>query len=101
VTDTHYRCLETRMGELNRLFPPERFSFMKDRKIFVGKFKELIMLDVLLDDKPENVMHFNRRGYGMAVMFDWVLNRHVRDVHRVQDWLEFERVIEQMEGGRD
>ncbi len=97
VTDTHYHCLDTRMNELFRIFPKEKFSFMEHRKIFIGKFKEMLMLDVLLDDKPENVMHFNNRGYGKAIMYDWVLNRYVKDVDRVYSWLEFEKRIEEME----
>ena len=103
VTDTHYRCLETRMQELYRIFPKDRFSFMEDRKIFVGKFKEMLMLDVLLDDKPENVRHFNQKGYGKAIMYDWVLNRYVKDAERVYNWLEFEEKIEEMakEDGSD
>jgi 5'(3')-deoxyribonucleotidase len=98
VTDTHYSCLETRMKELYRIFPKEKFSFMADRKIFVGKFKEMLMLDVLLDDKPENVSHFNQIGYGKAIMYDWVLNRYVTEADRVYSWLEFEKRIEKIEG---
>ncbi len=98
VTDTHYCCLETRMKELYRIFPKEQYSFMADRKIFVGKFKEMLMLDVLLDDKPENVSRFNQKGYGKAIMYDWVLNRYVTDVDRVYNWLEFEKRIEEIEG---
>ncbi len=98
VTDTHYSCLETRMGELYRIFPPDRFLFMEHRKIFVGKFKELLMLDVLLDDKPANIMRFKERGYGKPIIYDWVLNRNVQDVDRVYSWLEFEQRMIQMEG---
>jgi 5'(3')-deoxyribonucleotidase len=71
---------------------------MADRKIFVGKFKEMLMLDVLLDDKPENVSHFNQIGYGKAIMYDWVLNRYVTEADRVYSWLEFEKRIEKIEG---
>ena len=99
VTDTHHRCWDIRMQELQRIFPKEDYTFIEDRKIFVGKFKELLMLDVLLDDKPENVLHFNQQGYGTAVMYDWVLNRYVSNVKRVYGWLEFEKLIEEMEDG--
>lgn len=96
VTDTHHSCLAPRMEELVRLFPPKDYHFMADRKIFVGKFKELLMLDVLLDDKPTNIEHFKRRGYGVPIVFDWKLNRHMTDVIRVRDWWAFEKEIEKI-----
>lgn len=99
VTDTPHHCLGTRTRELRRLFPPEQFSFMRERRIFVGRHKERIMLDVLLDDMPENIRRFRERGYGRAVIFDWAMNRDLEGVDRVRSWEEFEALIGEMEAG--
>lgn len=98
VTDTPHSCLEIRNRELRRVFPPERFSFMRDRRIFVGRYKERIMLDVLLDDMPENIRRFQEKGYGRAVIFDWAMNRDLEGADRVRSWAEFEDLIREMEG---
>jgi len=97
VSDTPAHCLVPRMEQLRRVFPPDRVRFMGERQIFIGKFKEHILLDVLLDDKPANIVRFQQAGHGTAVVYDWLLNRELTGYPRVRDWYEFEKMIETME----
>ena len=97
VTDTPAQCLPERMKQLEELFPPEEFRFTRERQMFVGKHKEHIVLDVLLDDKPENIERFQEAGYGIPVVFDWTLNRHLHGYLRVGNWKEFGELMARLE----
>lgn len=97
VTDTPAECLPQRMQQLEELFPPEEFRFMRERQMFVGKFKEHIVLDVLLDDKPSNIERFQEAGFGVPVVFDWTLNRHLHGYLRVNSWAQFRELIARLE----
>lgn len=93
ITDTPWIGLAYRVAQIERVFPYDTFRFMQAKNVFITPKKEMVMLDVLLDDRPENIINFAAAGYGIPVVFDWPLNRHLQDYQRVADWYQFLELI--------
>lgn len=94
VSDTPVVAMVNRSRQLARVFPAERFRFMQEKNIIYTARKDLVEVDVLLDDKPENIEDFQKTGKGRAVVFDWAYNRHLGNYQRVNNWWEFEELIQ-------
>lgn len=93
ITDTPFIGLSNRISQIQRVFPEECFRFMAKKNIFITGKKEKVMLDILLDDRPDNIVNFAAAGYGIPVVFDWPLNRHLYNFFRVKNWFEFKGLI--------
>jgi len=65
----------------------EHFPHIPKRNIIVTSRKEMINIDVLIDDAPENVYNFNQ--WDRVIVFDYAWNRQVdENTPRVKDWSE-------------
>jgi 5'-nucleotidase len=94
VSDTPAVGMVNRSRQLEKVFPVDQFRFMREKNIIYTARKDLVDIDLLLDDKPENIEDFHRTGKGWAVVFDWPYNRHLRNYRRIKNWWEFEELIE-------
>ncbi|NLC76837.1 MAG: hypothetical protein GX750_04360, partial [Clostridia bacterium] len=93
ISDTPIIGMVNRTRQLERIFPAEQFRFMRAKNIIYTARKDLVAVDVLLDDKPENIESFQESGHGLAVIFDWAYNRHLQNYPRVKNWWEFEQLL--------
>ena len=86
ITASNYKTLP---AKLNRFF--ELFPFANQNQIVVTKEKQLLDLDLMIDDNPENLCYASYE----KLLFDRPSNRWVKkdDIKRVYTWTEIYQFI--------
>lgn len=86
VTASDYRTIPAKLKCFFRLFP-----FIRQDQVVVTKEKQLLDLDVMIDDNPENLCH---ASYD-KLLFDRPSNQWVdkEDLKRVYTWAEIYQFI--------
>lgn len=86
VTASSYKTLP---AKLNHFF--ELFSFVRQDQVVVAKEKQLLDLDVMIDDNPENLCHASYN----KLLFDRPSNQWVKkdDIRRVYTWAEIYQFV--------
>lgn len=86
VTASNYKTLPSKLNHFLDLYP-----FVHKDQVVVTKEKQLLDLDVMIDDNPENLCH---ASYD-KLLFDRPSNQWVRkdDIHRVYTWAEIYQFI--------
>jgi len=88
VTATKWRTVPFKLPRLLELFP-----FMDDSHIILAHEKQIIHGDVLIDDKPENLIG----GRYFRILYDRPHNRNFREswygIYRTTNWAEVYRTI--------
>ena len=86
VTASSYKTLPAKLNHFFELFP-----FVHQNQIVVAKEKQLLDLDVMIDDNPENLCH---ASYD-KLLFDRPSNQWVKkdDIKRVYTWAEIYQFI--------
>ena len=86
VTASSYKTLPAKLNHFFELFP-----FVHQNQIVVAKEKQLLDLDVMIDDNPENLCH---ASYD-KLLFDRPSNQWIKkdDIKRVYTWAEIYQFI--------
>lgn len=88
VTASSHRTLKAKLDRFYKLFP-----FIKEEQVIVTKRKQMIDMDVLIDDNPANLYNSSYR----KILFDTPHNKAVDEVNikavRMYDWHEIYEYI--------
>ena len=86
VTASSYKTLPAKLNHFFELFP-----FVHKDQVVVAKEKQLLDLDVMIDDNPENLCH---ASYD-KLLFDRPSNQWVKkdDIRRVYTWAEIYQFV--------
>lgn len=91
ITATYPENMAVKMTWLQHYFP-----HIPRRNIIVTSRKELVNVDVLIDDVPENVYNFGM--WDRVIVFDQPWNQSVEEyIPRAKDWNEVLERIEELE----
>jgi 5'(3')-deoxyribonucleotidase len=84
VTASYPNTIETKMNWLHEYFPHIPYD-----NVIICQRKDLVDVDLLIDDSPINIMNFPRD----VIVMDYAWNRDVNKGHRLKDWYEIEKYI--------
>lgn len=80
ITASDPRSIESKSLWLERYFP-----FFNQENLIVTQRKELVEVDLLIDDAPHNIKSFPNK----SIVFDYAWNRHIdKKYKRVYNWVE-------------
>lgn len=92
VTTTSHKVLHNKMVRFLDLYP-----FMDDKQVITTSRKQLIDVDILVDDNPDNL----RDGFYNKILFHAPHNRYINEkeigAYRCYDWNEVYQKIRQLE----
>jgi 5'-nucleotidase len=85
VTATHYKNVEVKVEWIKKYFP-----HINPSKIIICEDKNLINVDLLIDDAPHNILNFPKR----TIVLDYAWNRSLPSNYpRAKNWNEIEQII--------
>jgi 5'(3')-deoxyribonucleotidase len=84
VTATYPNTIEVKMNWLHYYFPHVSYN-----NVIICQRKDLVNVDLLIDDSPFNIMSFPKD----VIIMDYAWNRDVNKGYRLKDWYEIERWI--------
>lgn len=79
VTATFPENMKVKMEWLEKYFPHIPYD-----NVFICQRKDLVNVDLLIDDAPFNILDFP----GKTIVMDYAWNRNVKKGVRVKNWLE-------------
>jgi 5'(3')-deoxyribonucleotidase len=84
VTASYPNTIEVKMNWLQEYFPHISYD-----NVIICQRKDLVNVDLLIDDSPENILNFPKD----VIVMDYAWNRDVNKGTRLKDWYEIEKWI--------
>lgn len=70
------------------------FPHIPIENLIVTQHKNLVNVDLLIDDHIHNIVHFPNH----TILFDYAWNRNFNTRYRAKNWLEIEKIIDEISG---
>lgn len=88
VTASYPKTIETKMNWLHEYFPHIPYD-----NVIICQRKDLVNIDLLIDDAPINILNFPKK----VIVMDYAWNRDVNKGHRVNNWYEIYELLNKEE----